>query len=265
MLKDFLKPSAAPESQKCDDDPKSEVAKAPDASEVPANGTSDLSGDAVDTATFVNPNDPETLAAAEAKQKISNRRRASDLTHLQQWGWHKNRRSSRKKSIQDVTETEDTTINGFLKRTLNTYFSETFSSTSSPFVMDVQENNSNDTSETECLNKSQEDSGDYKSFHEASKDSFNTFVDQIKDRHFDVIIPIFEWLKYLSIYWNEKMPNELCELYIKVYELHESFIDYSSLHHLEDDNFRASYGMVLFYFELTCDKVEDSLKSSEKL
>lgn len=59
--------------------------------------------------------------SAEQKPKV--RRRGSELSILEQWGWHKNRRSTRKKSIQpDQVETVDTTIKGFLKRILPSFF-----------------------------------------------------------------------------------------------------------------------------------------------
>lgn len=221
----FTKPFSDAGNPLSDNDSKSDKEESAGASENAQNGVSDHSGDAmVNDGAFVNPNDPDTVNSGlsnEAKQKMSNRRRTSDLTHLQQWGWHKNRRSSRKKSIQDPTESEDSSINGFLKRTLGTYFSETFSSTSSPFVMDDQENNEDGLSHQEGLNKSIEDVSDFTNFFETSKESFDTFLEQIKERHFDLIIPIFEFLKYLSVHWSLKMPTELCELYVKIYEIHE--------------------------------------------
>lgn len=58
---------------------------------------------------------------AESKP-TKHRRRCSDLTYLEQWGWHKNRRSTRKKSKEDPAEEADTTINGFLRRILPNYF-----------------------------------------------------------------------------------------------------------------------------------------------
>lgn len=221
----FTKSSSDEVSQKLEVDSHSDKEELAGSSETPQNGQSDHSGDAImSDASFVNPNDTDTVnpgLSNEAKQKISGRRRTSDLTHLQQWGWHKNRRSTRKKSVHDPTETEDSSINGFLKRTLGTYFSETYSSASSPFVMDDQENQQGDESHKESLNKSTENVIDCTGFFESSKDSFNTFLEQINNRHFDLIIPIFEFLKYLSIHWNQKMPSELCELYVKIYEIHE--------------------------------------------
>lgn len=57
-----------------------------------------------------------------AEQKPKVRRRGSELSILEQWGWHKNRRSARKKSIQpDQGETVDTSIKGFLKKILPTF------------------------------------------------------------------------------------------------------------------------------------------------
>lgn len=82
-------------------------------SEPPSGQTSQPDSNAEDS-------DNTSKEAESAKPKP--RRRCSDLSFLEQWGWHKNRRySSRKKSQQDRPEV-DTSINGFLRRILAKYF-----------------------------------------------------------------------------------------------------------------------------------------------
>lgn len=69
-----------------------------------------------------NTEDSDTNAKQETESnKPKPRRRCSDLSFLEQWGWHKNRRySSRKKSQQDRPEV-DTTLKGFFRRILSKY------------------------------------------------------------------------------------------------------------------------------------------------
>lgn len=70
----------------------------------------------------LNSEDSDNQKSELEPTKPKPRRRCSDLSFLEQWGWHKNRRySSRKKSQQDKAEI-DTTLNGFLKRIFAKYF-----------------------------------------------------------------------------------------------------------------------------------------------
>lgn len=57
---------------------------------------------------------------AETSKPKPVRRRCSDLSFLEQWGWHKHRRYNRKKSI-DRNE-PDKSLNGILRRILAKYF-----------------------------------------------------------------------------------------------------------------------------------------------
>lgn len=64
--------------------------------------------------------DAAAATAAETSKPKPVRRRCSDLSFLEQWGWHKHRRYNRKKSI-DRNE-PDKSLNGILRRILAKYF-----------------------------------------------------------------------------------------------------------------------------------------------
>lgn len=203
-------------------------------------------------------NNNQSLLTPETKQKMSSRRRCSDLNFLQQWGWHKNRRTStRKKGAPELNESIDTTVNGFLRRVLPNYYIDNFESNLSPFTkeVDVDELNRKDPENVD-LNKN--GIQDEEKFNELSKDSFNTFLNELKDQEFDIIIPIFQWLKYVSIYWNQVIPLEICELFKKIYRLHEDFMDYTGLYHLNDEDFKATFRAAMFFFELDFDEHEEN-------
>ncbi|CRK90645.1 CLUMA_CG004346, isoform A [Clunio marinus] len=116
-------------------------------------------------------------------RKAVNRRRCSDLDFLKEWGWHKNRRSARKKPKEDE-ETVDTTINGFLKRILASYFVESFESNRSPFAIaniDIKPIEDHKVSHTKA------DIEDEEKFYELTREAFNNFIEEIKNREFDLI------------------------------------------------------------------------------
>lgn len=62
-----------------------------------------------------------TDANEQAKNKA--RRRGSELKILEQWGWHKNRRSTRKKSVQEVNDPVDATVDSFFKQAVKQHLS----------------------------------------------------------------------------------------------------------------------------------------------
>lgn len=70
---------------------------------------------------------PETDATATAPNKPKQcRRRGSDLSFLEQWGWHKNKRYVTRKKSHDRND-PDTTVNGILRRFLSKHFECVFS------------------------------------------------------------------------------------------------------------------------------------------
>lgn len=199
-----------------------------------------------------------SLLTPETKQKMSNRRRCSDLNFLQQWGWHKNRRTStRKKGAPDLNESIDTTVNGFLRRVLPNYFTDNFDSNSSPFTKEIDGDELN-RKDPENVDLSKNGIQDEVKFNELTKDSFNDFLNELKDREFDIIIPIFQWIKYVSVYWDQVIPQEICELFKKIFRLHENFMDYTGLYHLNDEDFKATFRATMLFFELDFDEHEEN-------
>lgn len=195
----------------------------------------------------------------DSKQKASNRRRCSDLDFLKEWGWHKNRRSSRKKAKEeDPHETVDTTINGFLRRILPNYFIEHFDTHHSPFAQEKKEDAKlNESSDHHDLHKA--DAEDEQKFNELTQESFQEFISTFEERQFDLVIPMFQWLRFISIYWDQTViPPEILQLFKKIYKIYEGFVDYHSMHQLPIMEFEATFRMAMFYFELTFDDIEDT-------
>lgn len=58
---------------------------------------------------------------AESTKPRQARRRGSDLSFLEQWGWHKNKRYAQRKKSHDRND-PDTTVNGVLRKILAKYF-----------------------------------------------------------------------------------------------------------------------------------------------
>ena len=198
--------------------------------------------------------DSENAETPESR-KSSNRRRCSDLDFLKEWGWHKNRRSSRKKQKEEE-ETGDTSINGFIKRILPNYFVESFDSNRSPFALDHADTKNLDDSDH--FNHSKTDAEDEEKFYELTRDSFKEFMATFKDREFDLVIPMFQWLRFVSLTWNQtNIPSEILLLYKKIYKIYEDFVDYHSMYHLPDDEFKSTFRMAMFYFELMFDEFEE--------
>lgn len=184
------------------------------------------------------------------------KRRCSDLEFLKEWGWHKNRRSSRKKQKEEE-ENVDTTINGYLRRILPNYFIESFDSNRSPFAVTSTEAKSLDDSEISDHSKS--DTEDEQKFYELTKESFEQFMETFKHREFDIVIPMFQWLRFVSMTWNQTViPCEILSLFKKIYKIYEDFVDYHSMHRLEEDDFLSTFRMAMFYFELLFDEFEET-------
>lgn len=189
-------------------------------------------------------------------KKSNNRRRCSDLDFLKEWGWHKNRRSARKKQ-KDEEETVDATINGFLRRILPNYFIESFESNRSPFALASLDAKCLDDSES--LNQSKTDAEDEEKFYEFTRESFDEFMATFKHREFDLVIPMFQWLRYISLYWNQtNIPSEIIVLFKKIYKIYENFFDYHGMFHLPEEEFTSTFRMAIFYFELLFDEFEET-------
>lgn len=217
-------------------------------SEIAENNTSETK-DEGETTEGESPENPES-------RKSSNRRRCSDLDFLKEWGWHKNRRSSRKKQKEEE-DNVDTSINGFIRRILPSYFVESFDSNRSPFALEHFEGKSLD--ESGHLNHSKADAEDEEKFYELTQDSFEQFKSTFQNREFDLVIPMFQWLRFVSLTWNQTIiPGEILLLFKKIYKIYEDFVDYHGMHHLEADDFKSTFRMAMFYFELLFDEFEET-------
>ncbi|KAL5279813.1 CABIN1 family protein [Megaselia abdita] len=148
-----------------------------------------------------------------APTKPKSRRRCSDLSNLEQWGWHKNKRySTRKKSNQE--KEVDTTVNGYLRKIFAPFFTETFDN-QSPFLLEKRideidtENNSDDDE-----NKADKT---LKDFETEKKADFERFLKEAKESHLDLILIIYLWIKYISNYWNQELPEDIRKIYYEIY------------------------------------------------
>lgn len=191
----------------------------------------------------------------EAKK---NRRRCSDLDFLKEWGWHKNRRSTRKKQKEEE-ETADMSINGYLRRILPSYFTQTFTSTkNSPFLPEISAEELK-TGESELLDTSKADAEDEEKFNELTKEAFEEYKATFKDRNFDLYIPMYQWLRFISRYWEQTaVPAEIIALYKKIYPIFEGYIDYHSMFHMPGEDFLSIFQAALFYYELMFDQFEET-------
>lgn len=194
----------------------------------------------------------------QESRKSSNRRRCSDLDFLKEWGWHKNRRSTRKKQKEEE-ETIDTSINGLIRRILANYFTQTFDTKNSPFIPDLIADETKSADGTDIFDTSKADAEDEEKFNELTKYSFQQFITTFKDRDFDLLIPLFEWLRYISLYWNQTIiPAEIIAIYKKLYAIYENCIDYHNMHHMSDGEFTSTFRAAIFYFELLFDEYEET-------
>lgn len=206
----------------------------------------------------IDSNNEETNADEQDQENKKNRRRCSDLDFLKEWGWHKNRRSSRKKPKEEE-ETVDTSINGYLRRILANYFTQSFDKTKdSPFLPQVNEDEQK-TENSEILDTTKADAEDEEKFNELSKDAFEEYKTSFKNRCFDIYIPISQWVRLISRFWNETtLPAEIISLYKKIYPIFDGYIEYNSLHHLSAEDFFATISASLFYYELMFDEYEET-------
>jgi calcineurin-binding protein cabin-1 len=204
-----------------------------------------------------NPTPEESNEDQESEAK-KNRRRCSDLDFLKEWGWHKNRRSNRKKQKEEE-ENVDTTINGFLRRILPNYYTQSFEHTkNNPFLPEAT-GDENKSFDSEMLDTSKTDAEDEQKFNEFSKESFEEFMATFKERDFDLYIPIYQWVRFVSLYWNKTViPAEIIALYKKIYAIYEGYINYHGMYHMPEDDFLSSFRAAMLYFELMFEEFEET-------
>lgn len=198
-----------------------------------------------------NAEDSDTNAKQDAEtSKPKPRRRCSDLSFLEQWGWHKNRRhTSRKKSLQERPEV-DTTLNGFLKRIFAKFTDETFDD-AWPFK-EIQNDIKCTTTEEQTLNKKPpaQKFSSFNEFQSETQEDFNKFLEKMKSGPFDLILLIFRWLKFVSKYWDKPMGSEMKATYHEICKFYLDHYELVTWNQLSNDNFNASYRMCMFFLEL---------------
>lgn len=195
--------------------------------------------------------DTETGKKVEdLKGDSKRRRRGSELTVLEQWGWHKNRRSNRKKVEQAPVEQIDPTINGFLRRILPQYFEKSYDTTVSlTETSDESNNNDNVDTANETKDISQK-TNSLEDFNCLTRDTFDQFTAELRDAPFDLFIAMQKYLQYLSSLWQKSMPDELCHVFIDVYEIYRQIFDYDTLNLVTDEELESNIKIALFYLEL---------------
>lgn len=206
-----------------------------------------------------NTGDEEQKNATKPKQS---RRRGSDLKSLQPWCyWDRNRKYSQRQKNKQLERMEnDTTINGFLRKILKKYFQSNFDD-ESPFHPGVKYSELSDTKPSDSEQKVEcvvNDSTD--NFQEATSDLFTTFVDGIKAMPIDAIDLAKNWTQCISKCWNHKMPDEMIEIYMKLYCFYTKHYDLAAWNHIKTADFHDAFRMTIFYLEL---KHADVLKTAK--
>ncbi|XP_055382064.1 calcineurin-binding protein cabin-1-like [Condylostylus longicornis] len=229
-----------------------------------APNTIDNNVDVVDSPNQIQEENNEETENPKSETEIVRkpRRRCSDLSFLEQWGWHKNKRySSRKRSQQDKPE-NDTTMNGYLRKIFSKDFDENFDK-ESPFLPDKK-------GEEIVLSKKQEEYSDFlkknvvswEEFHSSTEADFQDFVKELKNRNFDLYCLLFIWLKYISKYWEQSFTQEIKDIYYEIYKFYINHYDLQTWNLLSNDDFNASFRMALLYLEIDIEKQIEKSKSS---
>uniref|UniRef100_A0A336LS40 CSON002665 protein n=1 Tax=Culicoides sonorensis TaxID=179676 RepID=A0A336LS40_CULSO len=185
------------------------------------------------------------------KSDSKRRRRGSELTVLEQWGWHKNRRSNRKKVEQAPVEQIDPTINGFLRRILPQYFEKTFDTSS--VLMETKNENNNEITATTNDNQTTSQNT-LEEFNAQTKDCFDQFIAELRESSFDIFMLMQKYLKYLSSLWTHYMPENLRDVFSEIYEIYYTIFDYDNLNLLTDDELEFNVRIALFYLEIVINK-----------
>jgi calcineurin-binding protein cabin-1 len=128
----------------------------------------------------------------------------------------------------------------------------------SPFMPDIINDDSKLNESSDQLDTSKTDAEDEEKFNHLTKDTFNDFIGKFKERDFDLYIPVFQWVRHISLFWNTTtIPSEILTIYKKIFKVYESYIDYISLHHLDADDFESTFRAAMFHYELEFDEYEE--------
>lgn len=57
-------------------------------------------------------------------------------------------------------------------------------------------------------------------FQEVTADIFDELIKEIKEDDFNVIALVTKWIQNISRFWERKIPIEILDLYLKLYQYH---------------------------------------------
>lgn len=185
------------------------------------------------------------LSKSELEKEKRKKRRGSDLSFLEQWGWHKNRRHSRKKSatIEPVEQQQETSIAAFLKRVFSKYYQITFNPNESLFESEeiiVEDKERSASFKTPPTGKDDD-------FQRLTSGEFQKFLNEFE--YFDLIPMLKKWIEYISRFWNQNVPSRICEQYVKIFEFYLNHYEFHMWSQMEYEEFQSVYWMSLFYIE----------------
>lgn len=56
-----------------------------------------------------------------------------------------------------------------------------------------------------------------KDFETEKKADFEKFLKEARESHLDLILIIYLWIKYISNYWNQELPEDIKKIYYEIY------------------------------------------------
>ncbi|XP_035900937.1 uncharacterized protein LOC118507065 [Anopheles stephensi] len=215
-----------------------------------ANGNGTSAADSADSGVDAN---------EQAKNKA--RRRGSELKILEQWGWHKNRRSTRKKSVQEVNDPVDATVDSFFKQAVKQHLSEDLHFKDSPFVPEActeaqpsdQAKGRTESAEAHSTSGSTEQSPTITQLNFCSECNLHSFVSEMKESNVDVYALMYGFLAHVSKSWGVAMKPELRSLYLELHSHFTQYTDYGSWNQLPEDRLEVIFQITLFHLELKLD------------
>ncbi|XP_030383319.1 calcineurin-binding protein cabin-1-like isoform X4 [Scaptodrosophila lebanonensis] len=203
---------------------------------------SDPSFDNVGTDIFEADMEGNDLRSDEDIEKPKPRRRCSDLRLLEQWGWHKNRKSSSRRKTQSERTEIDISLAGFLRKTFTPFLSV------SPDETTIGSRIRND----QC--KLCTESSTLETFLKQRSNDFQTFLKFSKEKEMDLLNLNFLWLKTISEMWSSPMPSEIKLLFMDLFLVHIDFFGLPVWDFADTPDFRDFFGIQLLFMELLYDK-----------
>ncbi|XP_050089319.1 calcineurin-binding protein cabin-1-like [Anopheles aquasalis] len=188
------------------------------------------------------------------EQKNKARRRGSELKILEQWGWHKNRRSTRKKSIQELNDPADSTVESFFKLSVKQHLSEEKQLKKSPFTLDQRRKSSEGDDGTDAGTEiaAAEVSAITQSDF-CSECNLHAFINEMKQNDIDVYALMYGFLVHISRSWGIATKAELHPIYLKLHNSFVQYTDYEAWNQLSPERLELIFQISVFYLELKLD------------